>query len=55
MKKSELKASKDSQGFYEVTQYGKIVWEGYADSAAEAKSLAIENYENEQTYRENYS
>lgn len=54
MKKSELRASKDSQGFYEVTQYGRIVWEGYAESAAEAKSLAIENYENEQSYMEEF-
>jgi len=45
MNKSELKASKDSQGFYEVTEHGRIVWEGYAESAKEAKELAIENHE----------
>ena len=42
MTKSELKASKDSQGFYEVTYYGEIIWDGFAANAAEAKKLAIE-------------
>ena len=42
MTKSELKAHKDSQGFYEVTYYGEIIWDGFAANAAEAKKLAIE-------------
>ena len=42
MKKSELRASKDSQGFYEVSKGCKIVWEGFAVNANEAKDLAIE-------------
>ena len=46
MKKSELKASKDSQGFYEVCQFGKLAWDGFAVSASEAKDLAIEEEEN---------
>lgn len=50
MKKSDLKASKDSQGFYEVREYGRIVWEGFAESAKEAKELAIENYEAEHNH-----
>ena len=42
IKKSELKASKDSQGYYEVRHFGRIIWDGCADSASEAKNLAIE-------------
>ena len=42
MKKSELKTHKDSQGFYEVTYHGRIVWEGFAANAAEAKGYAME-------------
>jgi hypothetical protein len=51
MKKSELRASKDSQGFYEVRQgqYGSIVWDGFATSANEAKDNAIEWADEEQT------
>lgn len=49
MEKKELRASKDTQGFYEVTFHGVIVWEGFADSAKEAKENAIsenESYSN---------
>lgn len=43
MKKSELRASKDSQGYYEVRYQGRIVWDGYAESASQAKEYVIEN------------
>ena len=46
MNMKDLKATKDSQGFYEVWEFGRIVWDGYAESAREAKKLAIEEYEN---------
>jgi hypothetical protein len=44
MTKSELRASKDSQGFYEVTCHGRIVLDGYFASANEAKDAALANY-----------
>ena len=44
MNKKDLKATKDSQGYYEVTEFGCIVWDGYADSAKEAKESAIDLY-----------
>lgn len=47
MKKSELRASKDSQGYYEVRHCGRIVWDGYADNANQAKDYAVENSEEE--------
>jgi len=45
MNKKDLKAIKDSQGYYEVVEFGRIVWDGYADSAKEAKESAIDFYE----------
>ena len=42
MTKVELKTHKDSQGFYTVYHYGKIVCDGFTANAAEAKSLAME-------------
>lgn len=45
MEKNELRASRDSQGFYEVTLHGVIVWDGFADSSKEAKENAISENE----------
>jgi hypothetical protein len=50
MNKSDLRASKDSQGFYEVKEHGRIIWEGFAKSAKEAKELAIANYEDSHSF-----
>lgn len=47
MEKKDLKASKDSQGFYIVEEFGRVVWDGFAANANEAKSLAMENANSE--------
>ena len=51
MRKGDLKASKDSQGFYTVTEHGHAVWEGFADSAAEAKEHAVQYHHAEEELR----
>ena len=48
MKKNDLKAWKDSVGFYYVEDKNKqIVWEGWAKNANEAKENAIDCHEHE--------
>ena len=56
MKKSELRATKDSDGEYTVTtKYGTVIAEVYAANANEAKEAAIEYWESEQEYIEDWA
>ena len=54
MEKKDLKATKDSQGYYEVTEGGRIVWDGFALSANNAKNQAIEFYNDNAFRNEDY-